>query len=145
MEWLRMKNDGRIWGCLSKIGGSSAAAVRSSVRRRHTAARGAARCGSRVQWQRHFSLDDGIDGLSSDDHQLETIILRTNLLTAVHCTSRPAVWAVSNALLVAHTSAIRGRMIELASYIGTINWRWKMDVSLAISCKLGIRPITLLG
>ena len=25
------------------------------------------------------------DGLSSDDHQLETIILRMNLLTAVHC------------------------------------------------------------
>ena len=41
----------------------------------------------RVQWQRHFSLDDGIDGLSSDDHQLETIILRTNLLTAVQCTT----------------------------------------------------------
>ena len=38
-------------------------------------------------------LSDGIDGLSSDDHQLETIILRTNLLTAVHCTSRPAIWA----------------------------------------------------
>ena len=52
---------------------------------------------------------------------------------------------VHSALLVGHTSAIRGRMIELASYIGTINWRWKMDVRLAISCKLGIRPITLLG
>ena len=52
--------------------------------------RGCAARGSRVQWQRHFSLDDGIDGLSSDDHQLETIILRTNLLTAVHCTSWPA-------------------------------------------------------
>ena len=50
--------------------------------------------------RRHFPI--GIDGLSSDDHQLETIILRTNLLTA---------------------GAIRGRMIELASYIGTINWR----------------------
>jgi hypothetical protein len=32
MEWLRMKNDGRIWGCLSKIGGSSAAAVQSPAR-----------------------------------------------------------------------------------------------------------------
>ena len=35
-------------------------------------------------------LSDGIDGLSSDDHQLETIILRTNLLTAVHCIAEVA-------------------------------------------------------
>ena len=90
MEWLRMKNDGRIWGCLSKIGGSSAAAVQSTAR----PAANVTRCGrhvrgvaGRVQWQRHFSLVDGIDGLSTDDHQLETIILRTNLLTAVHCCS----------------------------------------------------------
>ena len=30
------------------------------------------------------------EGLSSDDHQLETIILRTNLLTAVHCIAEVA-------------------------------------------------------
>ena len=32
-------------------------------------------------------------------------------------------------------------MIELASYIGTINWRWKMDVSLAIK---PVRPLVAL-
>ena len=36
MEWLRMKNDGRIWGCLSKIGGSSAAAGSPPLVRRRT-------------------------------------------------------------------------------------------------------------
>ena len=103
--------------------------------------------GGRVQWQRHFSLVDGIDGLSTDDHQLETIILRTNLLTAVHCCSgrvahRPAGRPSADrpACQLEHNTtsrcgmqrAIRGRMIELASYIGTINW-----LRLEDGCALG--------
>ena len=97
--------------------------------------------GGRVQWQRHFSLVDGIDGLSTDDHQLETIILRTNLLTAVHCCSgrvagqpadRPACQLEHNTASRCRVRAIRGRMIELASYIGTINW-----LRLEDGCALG--------
>ena len=100
--------------------------------------------GGRVQWLRHFSLVDGIDGLSSDDHQLETIILRTNLLTAVRCCSgrvaerprpdgRPACRLEHNTTSrCGMRRAIRGRMIELASYIGTINW-----LRLEDGCALG--------
>ena len=100
--------------------------------------------GGRVQWQRHFSLVDGIDGLSTDDHQLETIILRTNLLTAVRCCSgrvaerprpagRPACRLEHNTTSrCGMRRAIRGRMIELASYIGTINW-----LRLEDGCALG--------
>ena len=143
MEWLRMKNDGRIWGCLSKIGGSSAAAVQSPARptartvsnarvageRRRPCPMAAAFLSRRWHWWIvHWWSSTWNHHPEDEPFNCRALLQWPSSRPAC----RPACQLEHNTTSRCGVRAIRGRMIELASYIGTINW-----LRLEDGCALG--------